>query len=102
MSASLDGTRSEERKRLQRLIEELGQREAEFHEADAQGNAPMRRELRAQRNQLIEQIHLVLAQLGETDLLKELRRLPVDRKVQQIQRYLRQPVMQADAARSLS
>jgi hypothetical protein len=43
----------------------------------------------------MHEIEVVLAQIGEVELVAQLARVPVDRKIKQIESYLRKPVATA-------
>ncbi len=87
-----DRGRKSERNELRALIETLAQREREYREAEESEDRRRKRELRNERTALVQRLDLLLAQLGEIDLVNELKRIPVDRKIKRIDRWLRQPV----------
>jgi hypothetical protein len=94
-NATPDEGRSTERKRLRSLIAELGKREVEFAAAERADDSSARRRLRRERANLMHEIEVVLAQIGEVELVAQLARVPVDRKIKQIESYLRKPVATA-------
>jgi hypothetical protein len=84
--------RKAERTELRSIIDTLAAREREYREAEENEDRRRKREIRQERTQLVQRLDLVLAQLGEIDLVNELKRIPVERKIKRIDRYLRQPV----------
>ena len=87
-----DRGRKSERNELRSIIDMLAQRDREYREAEENEDRRRKRELRNERNALVQRLDLLLAQLGEVDLVNELKRIPVDRKIKRIDRWLRQPV----------
>jgi hypothetical protein len=79
--------------RLASVVRDLQRTDEQFRGIDEYGDRRRRRELRGQRQALVHEVDITLAQLGEVELLEQLKRFPVDRKIQRIQRYLRQPRM---------
>jgi hypothetical protein len=87
-----DKGRKSERNELRSIIDTLAAREQEYREAEENEDRRRKREIRNERTALVQRLDLLLAQLGEIDLVNELKRIPVDRKIKRIDRYLRQPV----------
>jgi hypothetical protein len=84
-----DGTA--DRARLASVMQDLQRADEQFRDVDEDTQRSRRRALRGERQALVREVDIVLAQLGELDLIEKLRRFPVERKIQRIQRYLRQP-----------
>jgi DNA repair protein RadA len=86
-----DATHAQERERIAQLTSRL-RREHEEFEIAAQGWTPeaddKKRELRKARSQTLLDILVALARLGEVDRLKEIERLPFERKVTQLESFL--------------
>jgi hypothetical protein len=86
-----DATRSRERERVAELTARL-RREHDEHEQAAQSWTrdadEKRKALRKARAQTLLDIQVVLARLGEVDRLKELERLPFERKVAHLESFL--------------
>jgi hypothetical protein len=89
-----DRGRKSERNELRSIIDTLAARETEYRQAEENEDRRRKREIRNERTALVQRLDLLLAQLGEIDLVNELKRIPVDRKIKRIDRYLRQPVPQ--------
>jgi hypothetical protein len=87
-----DRGRKSERNELRTIIDTLAAREREYRDAEENEDRRRKREIRNERNALVQRLDLLLAQLGEIDLVNELKRIPVERKIKRIDRYLRQPV----------
>ena len=84
--------RKSERTELRALLTALTKSDEEYREAEeADDDRKRKRELRQHRNTLVQKLDMMLAQLGEVDLVNELKRIPVDRKIKRIDRYLKQP-----------
>jgi hypothetical protein len=86
-----DATHAQERERVAQLTSRL-RREHEEFELAAQGWTPeaeeKKRELRKARAQTLLDIQVALARLGEVDRLKEIERLPFERKVTHLESFL--------------
>lgn len=86
-----DATRTPERERIAELTARL-KRENEQYDAAARGwgreDAEKKKELRAARARTLLDIQVMLARLGEVERLKELDRLPFERKVSQLESFL--------------
>jgi hypothetical protein len=86
-----DPTRAHERERVAQLTARLRREQDEYEraaqswtrEADAK-----KKELRTARGQTLLDIQVVLARLGEVERLKELERVPFDRKVAHLESFL--------------
>lgn len=91
VASAPDEDRSVERKRLASLISDLRTTERQYREVERSEDGVRRRQLRKQKAHLMHEVELVLAQMGEVDLVSELSRLPVKRKIATIQAYLAKP-----------
>jgi hypothetical protein len=91
--ALADATRAAERQRLGEVAAEMRQLHAQFELAasDWSDDAHARKkQLRQARAETLLQVKVLLARLGEVDRLGELERLPFERKIEQIEVYLRE------------
>jgi hypothetical protein len=90
-SAVPDATRAHERERIAELTTRL-RREHYEYELASQGWTreadEKKRELRRARAQTLLDIQVVLARLGEVDRLKEIERLPFERKLAHLESFL--------------
>jgi hypothetical protein len=90
-SAAPDATRAHERERVAELTARL-RREHDEHERAAQlwtrEAEETRKALRKARAQTLLDLQVVLARLGEVERLKELERLPFERKVVHLEAFL--------------
>ena len=93
----LDESRSAERRKLSELVRQLERYHADFREAEAEEDTRRRREARKRRDTIGRTIALVLAQLGETELLQDLERVSVDRKLDRLNGFLNGRTSQASA-----
>jgi hypothetical protein len=88
-----DATRAAERQRLGELASEMRVLHKEF-EVAAEGwsdDAHARKKrLRQERADALLQVKVLLARLGEVDRLGQLERLPFERKIEEIEGYLRE------------
>ncbi|HEY8041293.1 MAG TPA: hypothetical protein VIF15_15910 [Polyangiaceae bacterium] len=86
-----DATRAHERERIAQLASRL-RREHAAYETAAQGWSreaeEQKKELRQARAQTLLDIQVVLARLGEVDRLKEIERLPFERKLAHLESFL--------------
>ena len=86
-----DATRAGERDKIAQLVMRLRQEHDAFESA-AQGwtreAGDKKKELRKAREQTLLAIHVVLARLGEVDLLKQIDRLPFERKLAHLESFL--------------
>jgi hypothetical protein len=86
-----DATRTSERERIGELTAKLKGENAQY-EAVAHGwsreDAAKKKEVRAARNRTLLDIQVMLARLGEVDLLKELEKLPFERKLAQLESFI--------------
>src|SRR5262249_17380028 len=81
-----------ERKRLSELLASLRElhQKYEINAADWSDEAQARKkELRQARNEVLLQIKVLLARLGEIGRLNELERLPFERKIDELEKFLR-------------
>jgi hypothetical protein len=86
-----DATRTPERERIAELTSKLKGEHAQY-EAVARGwsreDSEKKKEVRAARNRTLLDIQVMLARLGEVERLKELEKLPFDRKLTQLESFL--------------
>lgn len=82
---------SAEREHLADLVEQLRARQQDFRRAELEESIRDKRRLRDERASLARQIDLALAHLGEIDLIDEIKRVPVDARIERVARFLRQP-----------
>jgi len=88
-----DATRTAERQRLGEVAAEMRQLHVQFELAasDWSDDAHARKkQLRQARADSLLQVKVLLARLGEVDRLGQLERLPFERKIEQIEGYLRE------------
>ena len=88
-----DATRSAERQRLGEVAAEMRDLHVQFELAasDWSDDAHARKkQLRQARAESLLQVKVLLARLGEVDRLGQLERLPFERKIEQIESYLRE------------
>jgi hypothetical protein len=91
--ALADATRAAERQRLGEVAAEMRELHAQFELAasDWSDDAHARKKhLRQARAESLLQVKVLLARLGEVERLGELERLPFERKIEQIEGYLRE------------
>ena len=82
---------SAEREHLADLVEQLRARQQDFRKAELAESIRDKRRLRDERASLARRIDLALAHLGEIDLIEEIKRAPVDARIERVARFLRQP-----------
>ncbi len=86
-----DATRAQERERIAELTARLRREHAAFEQASRSWTreaAEQKKELRKARAQTLLDIQVVLARLGEVDRLKDIERLPFERKLAQLESFL--------------
>jgi cell division septum initiation protein DivIVA len=76
------------RRRLSGLLEQLAVSHQEFQRAEADEDRERKRTARNARRTSALSINVLLAQLGEVDLVEELERSPTDRKIERIRTYV--------------
>jgi hypothetical protein len=76
------------RKRLTTLLEQLGNAHQAFQRAEADEDREKKRDARNARRASAQAINVLLAQLGEVDLVEELERSPTDRRIERIRSYV--------------
>lgn len=82
---------SAEREHLADLVQQLQARQQDFRKAELAESIRDKRRLRDERASLARQVDLALAHLGEIDLIEEIKRAPVDAKIERVAHFLRQP-----------
>jgi hypothetical protein len=80
-----------ERRRLRTILESLGECDARFKAAEAAEDRAEKRSARRQRAVLARELDLVLAQIGELDLVHEVSRASTERRIRRIDGWLREP-----------
>jgi hypothetical protein len=81
--------------RLRALLERLTLAHGEYVRADAAEERTRKRSARSELRAIVLQLCLLLAQIGEIELVEGLERSPVARKIEIVRRYLERP--EADA-----
>jgi len=88
-----DASRSAERAKLATLISDLRGQQEGYERASSgwtEDAAEEKKRLRQARQDTLLQINVVLAQLGEVDLIHELEKLPFERRIERLNIYLRE------------
>jgi hypothetical protein len=88
-----DASRSAERAKLATLISDLRAQQEGYERASndwTEDAAEEKKRLRQARQDTLLQINVVLAQLGEVDLIHELEKLPFERRIERLNTYLRE------------
>jgi hypothetical protein len=84
-----DAQRSSEHAELRALAARLAEQNEAYERGSSwRGKAADKRRIRRERAETILQINVVLARLGNVDLVNQLEKLPFGQKVQHIERYL--------------
>ena len=86
-------SRSAERAKLATLISDLRAQQEGYERASSgwtEDAAEEKKRLRQARQDTLLQINVVLAQLGEVDLIHELEKLPFERRIERLNVYLRE------------
>jgi hypothetical protein len=91
--AAPEAAQFDHRARLVELVRELRRRQDEFHAISAQDRtspelAAAKRECLRSRQTCALQINVLLAEMGAVDLIEELRKLGVERRIEQLESYL--------------
>jgi hypothetical protein len=83
-------TKFEERtkRRLRELLTELGKAHEEFERAETEEDRERKRNARNTRRDRALAMNVLLAQLGEVDLVEELERSPTERRISRVQKYI--------------
>ncbi|HVW27249.1 MAG TPA: helix-hairpin-helix domain-containing protein [Polyangiaceae bacterium] len=76
------------RRRLATLLEQLGSAHQAFQRAEADEDREKKRDARSARRASALAINVLLAQLGEVDLVEELERSPTDRRIERVRSYV--------------
>ncbi len=76
------------RRKLSTLLEQLGIAHQAFQRAEADEDREKKREARNARRASALAINVLLAQLGEVDLVEELERSPTDRRIERVRSYV--------------
>jgi hypothetical protein len=88
-----DVAQSSYRSKLAELVEDLRRQHEGFEQASAQewsnpALASDKRKFRQNRQACVLQINVVLAEMGELDLVNEIQKLSFDRRIQRLEEYL--------------
>jgi hypothetical protein len=90
-AVSPDASRSAERGKLASLVESLKGEQEAYERASSgwtEDAAEEKKRLRQARQETLLQIQVVLAQLGEVDLIHELEKLPFERRIDRLAEFL--------------
>jgi hypothetical protein len=74
--------------RLRTLVTRLNRVQAEFEKAEEDDSAQRKREARRDREAAVLELDLVFAEVGDVDVIEELKRCPVRGKIQRVESYL--------------
>ena len=83
-------TEEKSRKKLATLLEQLGLAHQAFQRAEADEDREKKRDARSARRASSLAINVLLAQLGEVDLVEELERSPTERRIERVRSYVDQ------------
>jgi len=89
--ASPEGAKIDRHGRLAELVRDLQQHHHRFQEIAAEEDPELageKREALRQRHACVLQINLLLAEMGEVDLVERTKRLGLDRRIEQLARFL--------------
>jgi hypothetical protein len=81
-------TEEKARKKLATLLEQLGLAHQAFQRAEADEDREKKRDARNARRSSSLAINVLLAQLGEVDLVEELERSPTERRIERVRSYV--------------
>jgi hypothetical protein len=89
-STAVSDTHGPERDRLAALVDELEQLNIEFERIADSGSAGSRAkmELRKARTAIVSEVNVLLARMGEVKLVRELERMPFDKKTVALAKHL--------------
>jgi hypothetical protein len=74
--------------RLRSLASRLSRLQTEFEQAEEDDSVERKREARRNREAAVLELDLVFAEVGDVDLIEELKRCPVRGKIQRVESYL--------------
>lgn len=77
--------------KLRVLLEQLTRAHERFQAAEAREDREQKRRARSERRARGLDLHVLLAQLGELELVAELERLPTERRIERMRSYLEVP-----------
>jgi hypothetical protein len=92
-TASPDATRTSERAKLAALVQDLRTQQEGYERASSgwtEDAADEKKRLRQARQDTLLQINVVLAQLGEVDLIHEIEKLPFERRIDRLVAFLQE------------
>jgi hypothetical protein len=81
--------------RLRTIIGRLAASQAEFESAEEEDSSGRKRAARREREAAVLELDLVFAEVGDVDVIEELKRCPVRGKIERVESYLER--MQASA-----
>ncbi len=90
-SVAPDANRTAERAKLSTLVHDLRSQQEGYERASSgwtEDAAEEKKRLRQARQDTLLQINVVLAQLGEVDLIHEIEKLPFERRIDRLEGYL--------------
>jgi hypothetical protein len=79
-----------ERGRLVALLRQVEDCQIAFRQAELDEDSGRKRRARNQRAALVREIRLALAHLGQLELIDEISRLPVEKKIERVDRWVRE------------
>ena len=82
--------KSRAHERLRTLLERLRQLQADFEQAEREEQSDRKRAARRGREAALHELDLVLAEIGEVSVIEELKRCPVQLKIQRVSTYLKE------------
>jgi hypothetical protein len=82
--------KSRAHERLRSVVERLRQLQAEFERAEREEQSDQKRAARRGREAALHELDLVLAEIGEVAVIEELKRCPVQLKIQRVSTYLKE------------
>jgi len=74
--------------RLRAIVERLRQLQADFEQAELEEQGDKKRAARRGREAALHELDTVLAEIGEVSVIEELKRCPVQLKIQRVSNYL--------------
>lgn len=90
-TVTVDANRTAERAKLATLVKDLKEQQEGYERASSgwtEEAAEEKKRLRQARQDTLLQINVVLAQLGEVDLIHEIEKLPFERRIDRLSQYL--------------
>lgn len=81
--------KSRAHERLRGVLERLRELQAEFEQAEREEQSDKKRAARRGREAALHELDLVLAEIGDLAVIEELKRCPVQQKIQRVSTYLK-------------